>query len=190
MIENYRLWILNYGLKIITLIFVFSLTSFAGTHQATITKITDGDTVWVKMHHKRVKLRLLGIDTPEEYPSRKMDKDIEMCHTTFKQMRKLGLLATKHAKTMLYRGERVTVVTKGKGYYGRTLAFVILPNGTNYNEQEVADGYACVYKWHGHKSRELSKEEFKKLERLMEEAKEEKRGLWGIDKEVMECLCE
>ena len=190
MIKNCRLWVLHYGLAVITLIFVFSLTSFAGTYQATITKITDGDTIWVAMHGKRVKLRLLGIDTPEEYPSRKMDKDIEMCHTTFKQMRKLGLLATKHAKTMLFKGEKVTVVTKGKGYYGRTLAFIILPDGTNYNEKEVADGYACVYKWHGHKSRELSWGEFEKMERLMEKAKEERKGLWGKYRGIMECLCE
>ena len=169
---------------------VMAPTSFAGVYQATILKITDGDTVWVKMHHKRVKLRLLGIDTPEEYYSKKMLKDVRMCHTKYKKMCRLGLLATKHTRTMLYKGEHVTVRTNGKGYYGRTLAFVILPNGTNYNEQEVADGYACVYKWHGHKSRELSEEEFEKLERLMEEAKEGKKGLWGADKEVMECLCE
>ena len=190
MIRNYRLWVLNYGLTVITLIFAFSLTTFARAYRATIVKITDGDTVWVVMHGKRVKLRLLGIDTPEEYPSRKMDKDIEMCRTTFKQMRKLGLLATKHAETMLYRGEHVTVITKGKGYYGRTLVFIILPDGTNYNEKEVADGYACVYKWHGHKSRELSEEEFEKLERLMERAQEEGKGLWGEYRGIMECLCE
>ena len=169
---------------------VMASTSFAGVYQATILKISDGDTVWVKMHHKRVKLRLLGIDTPEEYYSKKMLKDMRICHTKYKKMRKLGLLATKHARTMLYKGEKVTVQTNGKGYYGRTLAFIILSNRTNYNEKEVADGYACVYKWHGHKSRELSEEEFKKLERLMEEAKEEKKGLWKTDKEVMECLCE
>lgn len=176
-----------------------STVSFSATYQAVILKVSDGDTVWVKiyralpegmMHGRRVKLRLLGIDTPEEYPSRKMDKDIEMCHTTFKQMRKLGLLATKHAKTMLYKGERVTVVTKGRGYYGRTLVFIILPDGTNYNEKEVADGYACVYKWHGRKSRELSEEEFEKLERLMERAQEEGKGLWGEYRGIMECLCE
>ena len=172
-------------------LFIFiSTTSFAATYKATVLKVSDGDTVWVKIHHKRVKLRLLGIDTPEEYYSKKMLKDMRMCHTKYKKMRRLGLLATKHAKTMLYKGEKVTVVTKGKGYYGRTLAFIILSDGTNYNEKEVADGYACVYKWHGHKSRELSEGEFGELENLMEEAKEGKKGLWGTDKEVMECLCE
>lgn len=178
-------------LLVVAFLFVFiSTSSYSATYQAVILKVSDGDTVWVSVHGKRVKLRLLGIDTPEEYPSRKMDKDIEMCHTTFKQMRKLGLLATKHAKTMLYKGEHVTVVTKGKGYYGRTLAFIILPDRTNYNEKEVVDGYACVYKWHGHKSRELSEGEFEKLERLMERAKEEGKGLWGEYREIMECLCE
>ena len=146
-------------LLVIAFLFVFvSTVSFSATYKAVVLKISDSDTIWVAMHGRRAKLRLLGIDTPEEYPSRKMDKDIEMCHTTYKQMRKLGLLATKQAKTMFYRyrGEHITVVTKGRGYYGRTLAFIILPDGTNYNEKEVEDGYACVYKWHGHKSRELS----------------------------------
>ncbi len=179
--------------KIIATVFLFifiSSMAFAATYQAVILKVSDGDTVWVKMHHKRVKLRLLGIDTPEEYYSKKMLKDVRMCHTKYKKMRRLGLLATKHTRTMLYKGEHVTVRTNGKGYYGRTLAFVILPNGTNYNEQEVADGYACVYKYKGHKSRELSEEEFEKLDRLMEEAKERQRGLWGSDPQVMMCLCE
>ncbi len=171
-------------------LFIFiSTTSFAATYKAAVFKVTDGDTIWVKIHHKRVKLRLLGIDTPEEYYSKKMLKDVRMCHTKYKKMRKLGLLATKHTRTMLYKGEHVTVRTNGKGYYGRTLAFIILPDGTNYNEKEVADGYACVYKWHGHKSRELSEKEFKKLEGLMEKAKEGKKGLWKTDKKVMECLC-
>ena len=107
-VRKFEFWII--------LFLIFSITSYSASYQAVVLKVSDGDTVWVSMHGKRVKLRLLGIDTPEEYPSRKMDKDIEMCHTTFKQMRKLGLLATKHAKTMLYRGERVTVVTKGRRF--------------------------------------------------------------------------
>ncbi len=177
-------------LLITVFIFIFTLTtSFAATYKAVILKVTDGDTVWAAMHGKRVKLRLLGIDTPEEYYSKKMLKDIRMCHTTYDQMRRLGLLATKHTKTMLYKGEHVTVRINGKGYYGRTLAFIILTNGINYNEREVADGYACVYKYRGHKSKELSEEEFENLERLLKEAKEERKGLWETDRKVMECLC-
>ena len=65
---------------------------------------------------------------------------------------------------------------------------MILPGGINYNEQEVADGYACVYKYHGyhgHKSRELSQAEFDKLNRLMEQARAGQKGLWGSDPQVM-----
>jgi len=175
---------------VFTLFFIFLvIPSFADTYQTKITKITDGDTVWIQVNHKYIKLRLLGIDTPEEYPSRKMSKDMRMCHTSYKNMRYLGLLATKHAETMLYKGENVIIKTFGKGYYHRTLAYIILPDGTNYNEREVADGYACVYKYRGHKSRELPLKEYRKLLRLMDQAKRNKRGLWRQYSEIMECLC-
>ena len=54
-------------------IFLFCLPSLvsAGQYKATIMKITDGDTVWVKNQGKRVKLRLIGIDTPEEYKAKR-----------------------------------------------------------------------------------------------------------------------
>ena len=172
------------------IVLAFSLSSFSASYEAVITKISDGDTVWVKADHERVKLRLLGIDTPEEYPSRKMSRDIRRCHTSYEKMKRLGLLATKHAETMLYKGENVSIETFGKGYYGRTLAFVILSDGTNYNEQEVADGYACLYKYRGHKSRELSWTEWKRLNRLLDTAKKNKLGLWGKYPKIMKCLCE
>jgi len=52
---------------------------FAGQYKETILKITDEDTVWVKMQNKRVKLRLFGVDTPEEYHNKKMNKDLRFC---------------------------------------------------------------------------------------------------------------
>jgi len=172
---------------------IFSISSissvaFAATYHATITKITDGDTVWVRMHGSRVKLRLLGIDTPEEYYSKKMLKDVRMCDTSYNQMKPLGLSATRHTRTMLHRGQSVTIKTFGRGYYGRTLAYVILSDGMNYNEQEVADGYAVVYKYHGRKSREISQNEFDKLNGLMNQAKSKHKGLWGSDPQIMDCL--
>lgn len=170
------------------LLLFLSSVAFADQYQATITKITDGDTICVETSGQRVKLRLLGIDTPEKYPGKKMDKDIRRCNTTYKQMHRLGLMATRHAETMLRKGEKVTVQTFDKGYYGRTLSFVILADGSNYNEKEVGDGYACVYKYRGHKSRELSVSEFKKLNGLMTQARNQRKGLWGIEPQVMERL--
>lgn len=66
----------------------------------------------------------------------------------------------------------------------------IYPISPCYNEKIVADGYACVYKYHGHNSKQLSWEEFNKLNRLIQEAKKHKKGLWGRDCRVMERLCE
>ena len=174
---------------VITVVFL-TIPTLAATFQATILKVSDGDTVWVKHDGKRLKLRLLGIDTPEEYPSKKMSRDIRKCHTTYRKMRLLGLLATKHGKGLLPVGETVTVKTAGKGYYGRTLAWVILPDGTNYNEKMVADGYACLYKWHGRKPRDVNWQEWKKLNRLLQRAEKERKGLWREYRELMECLCE
>ena len=102
MIKNYKFLILN----LVVFVTFFSFTSFAATYQAVILKISDGDTVWVKMHGKRVKLRLLGIDTPEEYPSRKMDKDIEMCHTT---------KANTQRKLLVKPGLRIKNTEMGRG---------------------------------------------------------------------------
>jgi micrococcal nuclease len=173
------------------IVFAFSISSFSATYQAVVTKISDGDTVWVKINNKKVKLRFLGIDTPEEYPSRKMNKDMRRCHTNYKKMRKLGLLATKHAEELIVKGDSVIVETYGKGYYKRTLAIILLPqsNSLNYNEQMIADGYACLYKYRGHKSKELSWAEWKRLNRLMDNAKRKKLGLWGEYPKIMQCLC-
>ncbi len=179
----------NSIISVIIILFCLPGLSFAGQFKATVLKITDGDTIWVKTQGKRVKLRLLGIDTPEEYHSKKMNKDLKRCGVDYRKMRALGLTATEHAKTMLHKGQKVTIQTYGKGYYGRTLAFVILENGTNYNEQEVADGYSCVYKYRGRKSRELSQTEFDKLNSLLEQARRQRKGLWGSDFAVMQRLC-
>jgi micrococcal nuclease len=163
------------------IVLAFSLSSFSASYKGIITKISDGDTIWVKMNHKRVKLRLLGIDTPEEYHSKKMSKDMRRCHVKYKKMRRLGLLATKHAEELIKKGDSVIVETFGKGYYKRTLAIIILPqsNSLNYNEQMIADGYACLYKYRGHKSKELSWAEWKRMKRLLSNAKRNRLGLWG-----------
>jgi micrococcal nuclease len=173
------------------IVFAFSISSFSATYKAVVTKITDGDTIWVKAKHKRIKLRLLGIDTPEEYHSRKMSKDLHRCHIKYKKMRRLGLLATKHAEELIKKGDSVIVETYGKGYYKRTLAIIRLPqsNSLNYNEQMVADGYACLYKYRGHKSKELSWAEWKRLNRLLNNAKRNRLGLWEEYPKIMKCLC-
>jgi len=129
------------------------------TYQAVVLKVSDGDTVWVRIDHKEVKLRLLGIDTPEKFESKKLYREASECGVSAKYMKSLGKMATSHAREYLHEGDQVKVIIYGHGYYGRALAFIILSNGTNYNEQMGVDGYACVYKYRGRKSKELPWEE-------------------------------
>ncbi|MDL1971200.1 MAG: thermonuclease family protein [Candidatus Desulfofervidaceae bacterium] len=106
-----------------------------------------------------------------------MARDARECSVSQGYMKNLGQEATHYAKSLLHKGQRVKVVVYGRGYYGRTLALIYLPDGTCYNERIVADGYACVYKYHGHKSRELPWEEWVKLNQLLEKAKKNRLGL-------------
>ena len=118
-------------------------------YRVEIDHVVDGDTVWIKKSAKKIKLRLLGIDTPEKYTSRKLYRDSRMCRVKQKKMQWLGKLASKHAKKLLRPGQKVTVKIYGKGFYGRKLAVIILPDGTNFNEKMVEDGYSCVYRYKG-----------------------------------------
>ncbi|CAD7775187.1 hypothetical protein DMNBHIDG_01077 [Candidatus Methanoperedenaceae archaeon GB37] len=59
-------------LYLVVLFFASSLSFAQFSYQATILKVSDGDTVWVLMDGRRVKLRLLGIDTPEKFKSKKL----------------------------------------------------------------------------------------------------------------------
>lgn len=96
---------------------IFSTFCFAQPpvrQSATLTKVSDGDTVWVLIGGRRVKLWLLGIDTHEKFHCKKLDRDARKCGVGRKYMRRLGLAATRYAKTLLQKGERIKVV-----FYGR-----------------------------------------------------------------------
>ncbi len=168
--------------KVILIILISFIISCSGLYskefKAKIYRISDGDTIWVKTSYgKKIKLRLIGIDTPEKFESEKLLRESKRCGIKVKQMRYLGILATKFAKSILKKGEIVTVKTFGKGYYKRTLAVIILPNGNNFNKLMVINGYACSYR------NKYPYEEYEKI------AKKEKMGLWKDYYNIMDCLC-
>jgi micrococcal nuclease len=92
---------------------------------ATITKVTDGDTVWL---NTLGKVRLIGIDTPEVYG-----------HTGC-----YGPQASAFADRMLHPGTRVRyrIGRESHDRYGRTLAYIWLPDGRMFNQLLAEDGYA------------------------------------------------
>jgi len=170
--------------------FCWIVDTWAGEFYATVTKISDGDTIWVRTDSgKKLKIRLIGIDTPEKYSGRKLERDASHCGVKAGRIKNLGQLATHHMKTLLHKGDRVKIVPRGRGYYKRLLAYVILPDGSNLNYRMVADGYACVYTWHGKRPEGVGVLEFVKLKAFLLQAKKEERGLWRVDFELMNCLC-
>ena len=90
-----------------------------------VTRIVDGDTIWVNYNTKRLKIRLLTIDTPE------VNQDY-------------GEEATIALKSKI-ENKRVNLKKTGLDRYGRTLATVFLGD-RNICEELIGEGHAWVYK--------------------------------------------
>jgi micrococcal nuclease len=76
----------------------------------------------------------------------------------------------KQAASMLVFGKQITLRTYGLDNYGRTIAEVLLSNGTNVNPELLREGWCWWYR----KYAPLDSE----LEMLEREAREAKQGLW------------
>lgn len=130
-----------------------------------VVKVIDGDTLAVLMNGKPVTLRLIGLDTPETVDPRK-------------PVQCFGKAASDKAKELL-SGKVVRLefdASQGMlDKYGRTLAYVILPDGTLFNKYMIAAGYAHEYTYN---LPYKYQKEFKAAEKT---AREEKRGLWADD---------
>lgn len=125
--------------------------SVAAERSGSVIAVFDGDTVEVLHEKKAIRIRLHGIDCPEKDQSS-------------------GKQATQATSALIF-GKQVTLHTYGKGKYGRTLADVLLPDGSNVNQQLVRDG--CCW-WYDKYAPDDSA-----LKRAQEEAKGAKRGLWA-----------
>ena len=77
----------------------------------------------------------------------------------------------KQAASELVYGKEVTLQTHGLDKYRRTIADVLLPDGTNVNHTLVKDGWCWWYRKYAPGDAVL--------ERLEKEARETKKGLWA-----------
>ena len=128
-----------------------------------VTKVVDGDTVKLNIDGNEETIRLIGIDTPETvHPSRPVE-----C---------FGIEASNYAKEKL--SDQYVELEKDPSQgevdrYGRTLGYIILPNGDNFNEQIIKDGYAYEYTY---RDSYKYQKEFMQAE---EYARDNKLGLWA-----------
>ncbi len=100
-----------------------------------VLRVIDGDTVLVLMEGEPVRLRMLGINTPETVDPRK-------------KVECFGKEASQRAKELL-DGVSVrleTDTTQGRyDRYGRLLAYAYLPDGILFNQLMIEEGFAYEY---------------------------------------------
>lgn len=134
---------------------------------AVVSRVTDGDTIRVRVGGRSERVRLLGIDAPET-----QDPDAPVAC--------FGPQAAARARALLPPGSAVTVVTDPtqdrRDRYGRLLAYVF-PAGSHRpaNEALVALGAARVYVYR----RERPFRRLADFRRAETDARRAGRGLWG-----------
>jgi endonuclease YncB( thermonuclease family) len=113
--------------------------------------VVDGDTIEVLQNNRAERIRLNGIDCPEKGQA-------------------YGKRA-KQATSDLVFGKEVTLEPYGLDKYGRTIADVLLKDGTNVNHQLVKDGWCWWYRKYAPGN--------VVLEKLEKDARDAKKGAWA-----------
>lgn len=136
--------------------------------EATLSYVVDGDTLDVLIAENTVRVRLIGIDTPESV------------HADEEKNTVWGTYASDHTKEILKDIEKVYLEygEESTDKYGRTLAYVWLSEDTSdmthmLNARILSEGYAMdkVYEPNDKYSNVFSN--------LRKSAQENKRGLWS-----------
>ncbi len=139
-----------------------AMTSQPGLYA--INHYIDGDTISVNINGGKQEVRFIGIDTPETH---KPNTPVQ-CY---------GPAAAAYTQNRIKAaGGKVRLVSDNLGTdrdrYDRLLRYVYLPDGTNLNQQLVANGYAFYYPYFPFsKSDGFNKDE--------QAAIAARKGLWG-----------
>ena len=121
------------------------------------------------------KVVLLGVDVPSSEINRKIYNEARRTGLKMEDLRAAGRQAMKYMRT-LAQGKRVWVEfdKEQRDSYKRLLGYVYLDDGTFLNAELIKAGYARAVSM---QPNEKYKDLFAKLE---DEAKQNKKGLWGL----------
>ncbi|MCR4325977.1 MAG: thermonuclease family protein [Patescibacteria group bacterium] len=141
------------------------LATIPNTYQ--VLKVVDGDTIDIFMHGESVRLRLVGMDTPEVVDPRK----VVQC---------FGKEASAEGHRLL-DGQWVRLeydaVSGTYDKYGRTLAYVFrASDGLFYNEYMIERGFAHEYTYSGQHYK--YRDDFRAAQKA---AEEQHLGFWSPD---------
>ena len=132
---------------------------------AVVLKVVDGDTIDIRDQNRgRLRIRVLGIDTPE---TKKPGYTVGCW----------GPQATQFATDNLL-GQAVAIVTDPTqdttDRYGRTLAYLVKGDGWNYSIEAARAGAAQSYVYQGDPV-----SLYPEIAAAEQEARDAQRGLWG-----------
>jgi micrococcal nuclease len=142
---------------------------------AWVIKVVDGDTLVVRHRGRRVRVRLMGVDTPESRSSEKLRRQARRTGISVRRIRQWGRRAARFTRRQCDGrriGLRLDRIGDRRDRYGRMLAYVILPNGRVLNAELVRQGLALAYR----RYRYGRKRKYLRLERR---ARDARRGLWA-----------
>jgi len=118
-----------YQIKIICLIIFLTLLTFIAPAKAwdgKVVGVSDGDTITVMHNGRGERIRVYGIDAPENSQD-------------------FGKRAKQFASNQVF-GEIVTIEPIDVDRYGRTVSIVVYGRGQNLSEELIKAGYAWVYR--------------------------------------------
>jgi len=149
-----------------------------------IAHVVDGDTLRVRAGGREHKVRLIGVDTPEAYPSHKLDADARRTKQDQATIMVLGRRASEftrglcEGKPCRIELDPENVTRRHLDRYGRLLAFVWVPDAQG---AEVLVNAAILREGFGQALTQFPFDEARKAEflRLQREARAAGRGLWG-----------
>lgn len=132
-------------------------------------RVVDGDTIDIDVYDRhgqpgrrgRTRIRMWGMDTPELARNDRGEMYFADQATDFAT----DLMLDKTVRLELVQGYT-------RGYYGRLLAYVYLPDGRMYNSLAIQQGYAYA----DHRFKHPKRQEFLDIER---HARLGRRGLWA-----------
>lgn len=135
--------------KIIITILTFIISLFSYGISGKVTKVSDGDSFFLKSGKKSYRIRMYGVDAPELH-------------------QKYGEFSKKALEDMiLNKNVNIKVINEDK--YGRKVGKVFVGN-KEVNLELLKNGYVFFYEYYAKNEKEYR--------RAYEKALEEKRGLW------------
>lgn len=143
-----------------------------------VSAVIDGDSLRVIGKFTRIEkdIRLYGIDAPETRYGRKLREDEARSRLAGELLRFMGAQSKEFVNRICPPGTLVTIYSEPGNeidFWGRQLAYLILPDGTCLNEILIDTGYAKAS--HEYYCSELPFYQVKNWE-----AKLAKRGLYGL----------